>query len=137
MILITVLSFTSDVFLASLATYYLKEVLNIEISPILFNEKKNFVFREFITANLLYLMLVIVLAVITIYSSGSNIVQMRHVGIFAIIITVINSFIVSIAEETFVRIFLFGLLFYFLRKLKLRAAIAIILSSFTWSLDHF
>ena len=137
-VLMAMLGFVRNVMVASLATYYFYDELQITAVPSLFshgNEKIDvgsiFSFSAFIFISIL------ITSIIFIFLSNSSIIEFRDFSWDVGLYTVINSFIISFNEEVFVRLFMFGAISYWLRNIKGSFIIAAILSSLLWSLDHF
>ena len=136
-VLITILGLIRSVLVVSLSSYFLIDKMNFPISQFLFNNKKDFAIRKYILSILKYILIVLSLAILTIALSGNKIIHIENLNTITILYTIINSFLIGFTEETLIRLFLFGMLFYFLKNLKYGLVISIVLSSLFWSLDHF
>jgi len=137
-ILMALFGFVRNAMVASLATYYFYDELQITAVPSLFlpeNEKINI--GSIISFSIFIFISIIIISIIFIFLSNNSIFEFRDFSWDVGLYTVFNSFLIAFNEEVFVRLFMFGIIAYWFRKMNGNYVIAAVLSSFLWSLDHF
>ncbi len=133
----SILSLARNLLVGTVGFYYLKDKLNIEVAPFIFKKVKRTEFAEYIKWSLLFFVLLVSLGIIFLTFTQNQIVEYRSITFGGLVFLIVELFFISFNEEIFVRLFLFGLFAYWLKKTQYNFIFAAIISSFIWSFDHF
>jgi membrane protease YdiL (CAAX protease family) len=133
----SLLALARNLLVGTIGFYYLKDKLNIELAPFIFKKVKRSEFAEYIKWSLLFCVLLVTLGIIFLSFTQNQIVEYRSITLGGLVFLIVELFFVSFNEEIFVRLFLFGLFAYWLKKTKYNFIFAAFISSFIWSFAHF